>query len=37
MRTIRRIEAISQRIAPSYALCIILGAYLSLKVIAPGV
>ena len=37
MATLRRIRAASVRIAPSYALCVILGAYLSLKAIAPGV
>jgi hypothetical protein len=36
MRTLRRIQAASVHIAPSYCLCIILGAYFSLKIVAPA-
>ncbi|HVY90297.1 MAG TPA: hypothetical protein VG942_15615 [Hyphomonadaceae bacterium] len=36
MRTLRRIQAVSLRHAPNYALCVILGAYVAMQVVVKG-
>ncbi len=36
MRTLRRIQAVSLRVAPQWFLCVFLGAYVTMQVAAPG-
>jgi len=36
MRTLRRIHAVSLRVAPQWAMCVILGAYFSMRLVNPG-
>jgi hypothetical protein len=36
MRTLRRIQTASLRLAPNYALCIILGAYVAMQLVVKG-
>lgn len=35
MRTLRRIQAVSVRIAPHWFLCVFLGAYVAVHMVAP--
>ena len=35
MRTLRTIHAVSLRVAPHWAICVILGAYFSIQLISP--
>jgi len=36
MRTLRRIQTASLRLAPNYALCIILGAYVAMQLVVKS-
>lgn len=36
MRTLRNIRTVSLRIAPHWAMCVILGAYFSMQLAAPA-
>jgi hypothetical protein len=36
MRTLRRIQTASLRVAPNWAFCVILGAYFSLQIVSPS-
>ena len=36
MRTLRRIHAVSVRVAPQWAMCVILGAYFSMQLVNPA-
>jgi hypothetical protein len=36
MRTLRRIHAVSLRVAPHWLLCVFLGAYVSMQIAASG-
>lgn len=36
MRTLRNIRTVSLRIAPQWAMCVILGAYFSLQLVNPA-
>jgi hypothetical protein len=36
MRTLRNIRAASFRIAPHWAMCVILGAYFSVQMVSPA-
>ena len=35
MRTLRNIRSVSLRVAPHWAMCVILGAYFSIQLISP--
>ncbi len=37
MRTLRNLGTASMRIAPQWAMCVILGAYFSVQMVSPGV
>lgn len=36
MRTLRNIRTVSLRVAPHWAICVILGAYVSVKLVSPA-
>ena len=36
MRTLRNIRTVSMRVAPHWAMCVILGAYFSVQLASPG-
>ena len=36
MRTLRNIRTASLRVAPHWAMCVILGAYFSVKLVSPA-
>jgi len=36
MRTLRNIRTVSMRVAPQWAMCVILGAYFSVKLLSPA-
>lgn len=36
MRTLRNLGTASMRIAPQWAMCVILGAYFSVKLVSPA-
>lgn len=36
MRTLRNLRTVSMRIAPQWAMCVILGAYFSVQLVSPA-